>query len=443
MPRAHQYSAWFLYALICGVYLALFFGAPAAYVRLTYEDLYGEWLQTWLFAAVWILATPLIWRDRAYGWFFALLSLAAFYTLMEEISWGQRLLAIESPEFFAENNGQGETNLHNFLTGPDSTLLKDVVEYTLASALIAYGVLFPLLLRGGWSGARWLSASGLAPPPLYLWMFFVNAAFFEIGWYKVNEAEVAEILVGTALLLMVLYYLIVAVPIVQDEVAKAGANEGGAHAARARSVRCARLSLSMFAVLVALAWGTTTLYYNMPGRAAAIDARLANGYDKFAARMRDEGRWYAAAELYRAGFELGPENLPMLHKALDYYRAAGDTASYDKYFRVMLAATAAEVATDNPSVEILLMLATNYASIGEQTTAAEYADRALAAAIEMIAATPDSSDGYYWLGRSLQQRGEYSEAGLAYQQALTIEPDRSRNILALRSLQIEVDKAAE
>jgi hypothetical protein len=46
MPRTHQYSAWFLYGLIGAVYLALYISDPAAYVRLTYEDLYGEWFQT-------------------------------------------------------------------------------------------------------------------------------------------------------------------------------------------------------------------------------------------------------------------------------------------------------------------------------------------------------------------------------------------------------------
>ena len=117
MPRVHQYSAWLLYLLICAVYLTLATSYPALYVRMTYEDLYGEWLQTWLFAMVFLLALPLAGHQPAYRWFFTLLALAGFYVVMEEISWGQRLFAIESPEFFVENNVQGETNLHNFLTG--------------------------------------------------------------------------------------------------------------------------------------------------------------------------------------------------------------------------------------------------------------------------------------------------------------------------------------
>lgn len=35
----------------------------------------------------------------------------------EEISWGQRIFAVESSEFFLKNNAQGETNLHNLVVG--------------------------------------------------------------------------------------------------------------------------------------------------------------------------------------------------------------------------------------------------------------------------------------------------------------------------------------
>ena len=39
--------------------------------------------------------------------------LALIYYLGEEISWGQHLFKWGSPEFFLDNNNQGETNLHN------------------------------------------------------------------------------------------------------------------------------------------------------------------------------------------------------------------------------------------------------------------------------------------------------------------------------------------
>lgn len=439
MARAHSYTAWFLYALIGTVFLVLAMRYPAAYVRMTYEDLYGEWLQTWLFVAVVVLAVPLARRPGACRWFFVLLALAGFYTVMEEISWGQRIFGIESPPFFAENNVQGETNLHNFLTGPESTLLKDIVEYTLAGALVGYGLLYPLALRSGWRVARWLGRLGIASPPLYLWPFFVNAAVFEVGWFSFNEAEVAEIFVGTALVLMLLHYLVVR--------QAAPASNGPAQPGAAESARCGRLSLAIFAGLVALAFGTTALYASLPGRAETIDRRLANGYDKFARRLQNQGRRQDAAELYVRGYALGPENLPMLHKALDLYDATGDTANYRRYYRVMLDATAATLVTDpgtDPaSVENLLMLADNYAGIDEQTVAEDYLDRALATAVAWVNEAPDDADGYYWLGRVHQQRKEYAPAMRAYQQARALAPGRSRYVLAVRSLQNDMAAAGE
>lgn len=47
---------------------------------------------------------------------FALLALVTFWMAMEEISWGQRIFKWETTGYFAENNMQSETNLHNLNT---------------------------------------------------------------------------------------------------------------------------------------------------------------------------------------------------------------------------------------------------------------------------------------------------------------------------------------
>jgi hypothetical protein len=46
-------------------------------------------------------------------WLF--LGVLFLFGAMEEISWGQRVLGIESPEWFIRHNNQGETNLHNLI----------------------------------------------------------------------------------------------------------------------------------------------------------------------------------------------------------------------------------------------------------------------------------------------------------------------------------------
>lgn len=45
-----------------------------------------------------------------------LMAAAFFFVAMEEISWGQRIFEVSSPEFFQTHNNQGEITLHNFLT---------------------------------------------------------------------------------------------------------------------------------------------------------------------------------------------------------------------------------------------------------------------------------------------------------------------------------------
>lgn len=46
-----------------------------------------------------------------------------FIMCMEEISWGQRIIGVDSPEFFVSNNMQNETNLHNLHTNFFQALL--------------------------------------------------------------------------------------------------------------------------------------------------------------------------------------------------------------------------------------------------------------------------------------------------------------------------------
>lgn len=45
------------------------------------------------------------------------MGLLFFFGAGEEISWGQRIFGFETGDFFAENNAQKETNLHNLVVG--------------------------------------------------------------------------------------------------------------------------------------------------------------------------------------------------------------------------------------------------------------------------------------------------------------------------------------
>lgn len=94
---------------------------------LAYEDDAVETVSaTVLFAGVFIWLIYIAMQLKQRQWLnigiAAVFAATMFLIGMEEISWGQRILKIESSEFFLENNMQGETNLHNLDTNLSETI---------------------------------------------------------------------------------------------------------------------------------------------------------------------------------------------------------------------------------------------------------------------------------------------------------------------------------
>ena len=88
------------------------------YRFLTAEDSVLEWSQVICLAGaavLLVLIARILVQRREWLWaaLFAAGALAAILVVGEEISWGQRLFAIATPEGFQEVNNQGEINLHN------------------------------------------------------------------------------------------------------------------------------------------------------------------------------------------------------------------------------------------------------------------------------------------------------------------------------------------
>ena len=73
---------------IVASYLILALHFPKLYLLATYEDLVGEWLQFWLFAAATFSFSRLVLGPSRFRYFFAVLAFGCFYVTMEEISWG-------------------------------------------------------------------------------------------------------------------------------------------------------------------------------------------------------------------------------------------------------------------------------------------------------------------------------------------------------------------
>ncbi len=85
----------------------------------------------------------------------------------EEISWGQRIFGIESPEFFEQNNAQLETNVHNLLVG-ETKINKLIFGKLLAVFICGYAFVLPWL----WSTKpkiRSLAAMFAVPVPNLLY----------------------------------------------------------------------------------------------------------------------------------------------------------------------------------------------------------------------------------------------------------------------------------
>ncbi|MDD0854224.1 hypothetical protein HBN50_14015 [Halobacteriovorax sp. GB3] len=118
------------------------------YVR---EDGFVEWL-----TVVALLSGAFLSLYRAYilkpfrgTWFSICLVILAAILIFgagEEISWGQRIFNIQSPEFFQTHNSQGETNIHNLIVGGKK--INKIIFGTILGIFVGlYFLVLPVLYR--------------------------------------------------------------------------------------------------------------------------------------------------------------------------------------------------------------------------------------------------------------------------------------------------------
>ncbi|MCZ6835719.1 MAG: hypothetical protein O7G85_08095, partial [Planctomycetota bacterium] len=95
-----------------------------------------------------------------------MLGLAFLFVAGEEISWGQRLLNVESADFFRDHNAQEETNLHNLEVG-GVKLNKLIFSKGIAVLMVLYfAVLAPLYSKKP-RIAKWVDSLGIPIPKLH------------------------------------------------------------------------------------------------------------------------------------------------------------------------------------------------------------------------------------------------------------------------------------
>lgn len=134
---------------------------------ITGEDRLLEWAQFAAYAATVPIALAVARRlrrdgDRLGAGLFLLLAIGAFLVAGEEISWGQRIFGVETPEELEALNRQGEIGAHNI----SSVEYAFIVAFMLAGL---YGSLVPWLAQRRPLAKERL---GLFVPPLYLTSFF-------------------------------------------------------------------------------------------------------------------------------------------------------------------------------------------------------------------------------------------------------------------------------
>jgi tetratricopeptide (TPR) repeat protein len=391
---------------------------PLAYIWATYEDLIGEWLQFYRFVAAFIFSIRLAFSGSRYRVFFALLAASCFYVFMEEISWGQRILGFASPEFFQRHNLQRQVNLHNFLVGPFHTLTKTVIETMLATALVVYGLVYPLAVRFGWALAGMLQRLRIPAPPLYLWPYFVIAALLEVGLFRFNEAEIAEVLIGLALSIMALHYYVEQWP-----------QSDGDHGAKAR--RRTLMVLVVVGSTLTLATGTTYGLYAVPHVAAKTEKRIMNGIAKFAGRYMRYEHYEMAAQLYQRLHAEQPTKTAIVRKLARAYRKMGDEGRFREYIDKALALDLDAYRRRPERVSVNLSLVRTYRETGQQGKAAAHLQQALHAARQRVRRRPTSASAAYWLGQTYVLLEDYPSALEQFERAFALKPTSKKYRKAL------------
>lgn len=176
------------------------------FVYLLREDGWIEWLTfgCLLMGGLVFLETAIrIRRQRGYyHWFYLALGMICLVGAFEEISWAQRVLGLESPDYFLSLSDQQEINLHNVLQQQLDFKTKHVVAY----GLFVYGVVLSVLAQSG-RIRRLLSRLGIIAPPLFLLPgFFISAALM-LDIPTGFEEELGEFTFSLCLLLFAAFEL--------------------------------------------------------------------------------------------------------------------------------------------------------------------------------------------------------------------------------------------
>jgi hypothetical protein len=188
----------------------LFYENINLFVRYVEEDGIVEWLTVLGLLLGCIVSFRRFFKlmRKRTAWFLLvtfLIGLVLFFGAGEEISWGQRILGLKSPEFFNKNNAQHETNFHNLIV--DGVKLNKVIfSVMLSIAMGIYLVVVPLLYRTSLKIKSLINRSGIPVARLYQVISFISLVIITGLLKHEKNAELLEC--GTAFL----FFLIIRYP---------------------------------------------------------------------------------------------------------------------------------------------------------------------------------------------------------------------------------------
>jgi len=139
-------------------------------------------------------------RPKAFFVTLLLATLAFLFVAGEEVSWGQRIFAIDTPEWIRENNQQGEMNLHNLMVG-DFSVNKVIFGNLLTFALLLYVVVLPIVAHRSSRIKGLVERCGLPLPTLLQSILFFPAAFIPDA--LIDAAQADELVETCGLLMLV------------------------------------------------------------------------------------------------------------------------------------------------------------------------------------------------------------------------------------------------
>ncbi len=135
-----------------------------------------------------------------------LLALLFLFAAGEEISWGQRIFGIETPDFFLEKNLQKETNFHNLVVG-GVKINKLVFSQLLTAGMVLYFIFLPLLVRNSKFFRLTVAKFALPVPCWHHILAMIIAVVLASQYNLMKAAELRELAFATVLFLVILRYV--------------------------------------------------------------------------------------------------------------------------------------------------------------------------------------------------------------------------------------------